>query len=109
MIEAIYKGATRPAMKWGVPLMALIAVFMPVAIVGVWLTVLVSLWTAPVCALVLLAAFGTMRQTTAKDDQRLKQQALRLRLVLRNKNRAFWHARSYCPHRIGPHRIGRGR
>ena len=27
MREPIYKGATRPAMKWGVPLMALIAIF----------------------------------------------------------------------------------
>ena len=45
-----------------------------------------------------------MRRTTAKDDQRLKQQALRLRLALRNKNHAFWQARSYCPHRIGRRR-----
>jgi type IV secretion system protein VirB3 len=58
--EAIYKGATRPAMKLGIPL----------------------LW---------------MRFVTSKDDQRFRQMFVAMKLRLHDRNRRFWHARSYAP------------
>ena len=45
MQEPIFPGASRPPMKWGVPLMAIVAVFMPAAVLSIWLGVIVS-WLA---------------------------------------------------------------
>lgn len=96
--ERIYKGATRPAMKGGVPLMAMLVVFLPLAIVSLWVSYLVS----PVWLLLLgpmaIAAYIYMRLVTRKDDQRLQQMLMVLRLRLIHKNAKFWQARSYTPH-----------
>lgn len=99
MREPIYKGATRPAMKWGVPLMALIAIFMPALVLGMWGATLVDLRIAPAVALVLVPLYGWMRYVTHKDDQRLLQMILRFRLARLNPNRGLWRARSYACHR----------
>lgn len=99
MREPIYKGATRPAMKWGVPLMALIAIFMPAIVLGFWGTTLVDLRIAPAMALVLVPLYGWMRYVTHKDDQRLLQMILRFKLVRANPNRGLWKARSYACNR----------
>jgi type IV secretion system protein VirB3 len=98
--EAIYKGATRPAMKWGVPLMALVAIFMPTIVLGVWGAALVSPWIFPCVVVVLAPLYGWMRYVTAKDDQRLIQMILRFKLARLNPNRRLWKARSYSPHRM---------
>ena len=96
MQEPIYKGATRPAMKWGVPLMALIAIFMPTIIVGMWCTVYVTLWTQPVVIATLVPLYLWMRLVTSRDDQRLTQMMLRLRLQRLSRNRRFWKSRTYA-------------
>jgi type IV secretion system protein VirB3 len=99
MKESIYKGSTRPAMKWGVPLVALVGLFGPMAIVGMWLTVLVTPWTAPVLLLLAIPLFLLLRRITRKDDQRLYQMVLKIRLLWKNRNHNFWKARTYCAHR----------
>jgi type IV secretion system protein VirB3 len=99
MREPIYKGATRPATKWGVPLMALVAVFMPAIVVGAWGAILVDPWIAPAILAVLVPLYCWMRWVTHKDDQRLIQMILKLRLVWLNPNRLLWTARSYSSHR----------
>lgn len=99
MREPIYKGATRPAMKWGVPLMALIAIFMPAIVLGAWGATLVDLRIAPAVAVVLVPLYGWMRYVTYKDDQRLLQMILRFKLNGRNPNRQLWKCRSYSSHR----------
>ena len=99
MREPIYKGATRPALKWGVPLMALIVIFMPVIVVGAWGAILVNWWIAPVVPAILAPLYGWMRWVTTKDDQRLLQLILRLKLNRLNPNRGLWKARSYASHR----------
>lgn len=99
MREPIYKGATRPAMKWGVPLMALIAIFMPAIVVGAWGATLVDLRIAPAVTVVLVPLYGWMRYVTYKDDQRLLQMILRFKLNRRNPNRQLWKSRSYSSHR----------
>jgi type IV secretion system protein VirB3 len=96
--EAIYKGATRPAMKWGVPLMALVAIFMPCIVVAAWGAGLVSIWIAPAMAAVLVPLYAWMRYVTYRDDQRLLQIILRMKLLVANPNRRLWMARSYTPH-----------
>jgi type IV secretion system protein VirB3 len=103
VLERIWKGATRPAMKWGVPLLAIPLLFMPAVLGGVWvslgLAIFVSRTLAVVfAALVLLCVLGTylwMRYVTHKDDQRLRQLMMRIRLDFRLRSRRLWGARTY--------------
>ena len=44
--EAIYKGATRPAMKFGIPLVPLVILFGAGMLVTIWGGLLVSWWVA---------------------------------------------------------------
>lgn len=104
--EVVYKGATRPPMKWGVPLIALVGVFMPAVIVTLWATMAgifllgrVGLLVAPACAVLIGLAFMWMRWVTSRDDQRLNQFLTSLKLRSANPNRGLFGARSYSPYR----------
>jgi type IV secretion system protein VirB3 len=85
-------------MKWGVPLMSLVAIFMPGVVLAFWGSWLVTMWVAPVVVAVLVPLYAWMRHVTSKDDQRLLQMILRAKLVTRHSNRRLWKARSYAPH-----------
>ncbi len=98
MHEAVYKGATRPAMKWGVPLITLVAIFMPSIVLAFWGGWFISILLPPCVLAGLVPLYSWMRWVTYKDDQRLLQMVLRARLVLANPNRRLWNARSYTPH-----------
>lgn len=99
MLEAIYKGATRPAMKWGVPLMGLVGVIAPTFLLTLWAGSLISPWSFVVGFAVGVGAFLWMRQVTAKDDQRLAQRVTAVKLTLTNRNRALFGMRSYGAYR----------
>src|SRR6476620_11052600 len=89
--EAIYKGATRPAMKFGVPLVPLGMLFV------LWGGLLLSWWIAAGVVGAILPALTWMRFVTTKDDQRFLQVFLSLKLRLHDRNRALWNARRYSP------------
>lgn len=94
--DMIYKGCTRPPLLWGVPLMPLVMILMPgmlVGIVGLAYFLPVSL----VALFVSLSAWIWMRAITKKDDQRLLQLFLRLRLRSRQKNTHYWGCAAYAP------------
>lgn len=95
--EAIYKGATRPAMKLGVPLVPLVLLTGTSMLTIIWAGGLLSWWIAPGVLLSALPAWLWMRCVTAKDDQRFRQMGLLLRLRLSDRNQALWRARSYSP------------
>ena len=42
-------------------------------------------------------ALAWMRFVTSKDDQRFRQMFVAVKLRLHDRNRRFWHARSYAP------------
>lgn len=96
--EAIYKGATRPAMKLGVPLVPLVALCGAGMLAIMWGGLLVSWWLAPVVLCMVGPLFAWMRFVTRKDDQRFRQLLLLLRLRVGCRNRAFWRSRSYSPY-----------
>ncbi|RVT50764.1 type IV secretion system protein VirB3 [Rubrivivax albus] len=102
--EVIYKGATRPAMKAGVPLTALVALLGGTALVVLWVGTLVSWWVLPGVMAGVLPVLLALRHITRRDDQRLHQWVLTLRLRLRDRNHGFWRARSYAayPYRRAP-------
>ena len=83
----LFKGATRVPTVWGVPMMALLWMFMAVACFAM----VVSLW------LYLLAVpfWFVMAQITKHDDKAFRVWALWFETKLRNRNKAFWGASSY--------------
>jgi type IV secretion system protein VirB3 len=95
--EAIYKGATRPAMKLGIPLVPLVVLFGTAMMLIMWGGALISWWIALAVLLALAPALLWMRFVTAKDDQRFRQMFVALKLGLHDRNRRFWRARSYAP------------
>jgi len=95
--EAIYKGATRPAMKVGIPLQPLVVLFGGGMLLIMWGGTLVSWWTAPIVVMAIIPALFWMRLVTASDDQRLHQMFVAFNLSLHDRNRRLWRARSYSP------------
>ena len=98
MIETVFKGATRPPMKFGVPLVPLVVLLLPGFISGMWLSTFANWLFAPVIFGSLTVAYVWMRIVTGRDDQRLTQMVLKLKLAVRNPNRVLRNgARSYAP------------
>jgi type IV secretion system protein VirB3 len=97
MGEPIYKGATRPAMLLGIPLVPLVLLFGTALLLAMWGGALVSWWVAVGVALLLVPALLWMRTVTAKDDQRFRQVFVALKLRLHDRNQRLWQARSYAP------------
>jgi type IV secretion system protein VirB3 len=95
--EAIYKGATRPAMKFGIPLVPLVVLCGMGMLTSIWGGILISGWVVVVVVLAIGPAFGWMRFVTRRDDQRFRQMFVALKLRLHDRNQRLWHARSYSP------------
>jgi len=95
--EAIFKGATRPAMKFGIPLVPLVAVTGAGVLLIMWGGVLVSGWLALGAVLAMVPALLWMRLVTDRDDQRLRQVLVAAKLRLHDRNHRFWRGRSYSP------------
>jgi type IV secretion system protein VirB3 len=95
--EAIYKGATRPAMKLGIPLVPLVVLFGSGMLLIMWGGILLSGWVALGVLLSFIPALLWMRWLTARDDQRFRQIFVALKLRLHDRNHRFWQARSYAP------------
>ena len=95
--EAIYKGATRPAMKLGIPLVPLVVLFGTGMLAIMWCGVLLSWWLSLGVAFAIAPTLFWMRLVTAKDDQRFSQMFVALKLRLHDRNGRVWRARSYAP------------
>ena len=95
--ETIYKGATRPAMKFGVPLVPLVILFGGAMLLIIWGGLLISWWVALGVLVAVMPTLGWMRFVASKDDQRFRQMFLAARLATFNRNRAVWRSRSYSP------------
>ena len=97
MREAIYKGATRPAMKFGIPLVPLVILFGTGMLLIMWGGALLSWWIALAVLVSFVPVLAWMRFVTRKDDQRFRQIFVAAKLRVHDRNRRFWHARSYAP------------
>lgn len=95
--EAIYKGATRPAMKLGIPLVPLVVLFGAGMLLIMWGGVLVSWWLSLGVLLAIGPALAWMRFVTTQDDQRFRQMFIALKLRLHDRNHRLWQSRSYTP------------
>jgi type IV secretion system protein VirB3 len=95
--ETIYKGATRPAMKLGVPLVPLVVLACAAMLLVLWGGLLVSWWVAAGVVVAVAPVLAWMRLVTARDDQRLRQMFVALKLRANDHNRQLWQSRSYAP------------
>ena len=84
-------------MKFGIPLVPLVVLFGAGMLLIVWGGVLLSWWVAVVVLVAALPALAWMRFVTRKDDQRFRQIFVAGKLLLHDRNRHFWQARSYAP------------
>ncbi|VWB63172.1 type IV secretory pathway, VirB3 family protein [Burkholderia lata] len=94
--DPVFKGCTRPAMLWGVPLVPFLMIGGGMLIPAVW-ALLASPPVGVAVLFLMIPVFVAMRVITRHDDQRLAQYALRLRMRLRQRNRRFWGAHAYVP------------
>jgi type IV secretion system protein VirB3 len=95
--ELIYKGATRPAVSMGVPLVPFILATAAAAMLGMYALILVGPWAALPVVLAYLPMMVWMRHVTKRDDQRLRQILLRLRLGAVARAKVWGGARSFAP------------
>lgn len=95
--EAIYKGATRPAMLLGIPLVPLVVLLGSGMLTVMWGGPLLSWWIVLPVVLALSPALAWMRYLTRQDDQRFKQMAVAAKLWWADRNQRLWQARSYSP------------
>lgn len=90
--DPLFKGATRPAMFLGVPLV-------PLAVVcGVG--ILIAVWTSMLVSLALIPIIAVMRAMTKSDDQQFRLLGLKLWcrvLPHYSANSKFWGASAYSP------------
>jgi type IV secretion system protein VirB3 len=97
--DPVFKGATRPAMIWGVPLVAFLMVGGGMLIPAIW-ALLASPPFGVAILFLMIPVFVMMRVITRHDDQRLAQYLLRGRMVLRQGNRRLWGGHAYVPVRL---------
>ncbi|RQS69182.1 conjugal transfer protein TraD [Burkholderia sp. Bp8963] len=97
--DPVFKGCTRPAMLWGVPLVPLLTIGGGMLIPAIW-ALLASPPLGVSMLLLMIPVFVAMRVNTRYDDQRLAQYALRIRMARRQRNRRFWGAHAYVPIRL---------
>ena len=95
--ETIYKGATRPAMKFGIPLVPLVVLLGSGMLVTLWGGLLLTWWVAVAVLAATIPALAWMRFVTHQDDQRFRQIFVAAKLWLHDRNWHFWQARSYAP------------
>lgn len=96
----IFKGATRPAMFFGIPLVPFVLASGLVGIVAMWAMYLASGYVALLILAAYLPLVIWMRMITKKDDQRLRLMLLRARLRSRHAAKPRWGAIAYSPLRL---------
>lgn len=89
--DPLFKGCTRPAMVFGVPLVPLAVVSGVVILLSVWTTIFLSATLIPIILV--------MRQIAKSDDQQFRLLGLKIvfRIVNSNRNGKFWKASAYSP------------
>lgn len=96
--DPFFRGCTRVAMLFGVPLLPMVLLSGGFGLAGVWLAYLFSAYWLLLLALLYLPLLLALRAVTREDDQRLHQLLLRARMrMLMGPVRRRWGAYSYSP------------
>lgn len=95
--DPLFKGATRPVLVAGVPIVPLVLVCGSIFIFSIWLNFFVP--GAMIFIITILPVVLIMRHLIEKDDQMFRLLGLRLRMRFINKAKThrFWGASTYSP------------
>ena len=93
----IFKGATRPAMMAGIPIIPFILVAGLTMIVTMWVLLGLGFFAAFVVLAVGAVALFLMRLISKHDDQKLNHLLMRLRNRQFRANVSFWNGHSVSP------------
>jgi type IV secretion system protein VirB3 len=96
-METIFRGCTRPALVAGVPLVPLVSILCPLALVTVWLSFVAGIYAWVWALALLVPAMTALRQITLVDDQRLLQCVLLVRVALQRRSFRALRSRHYSP------------
>ena len=96
-METIFRGCTRPALVAGVPLVALVSIVCPLALVTVWLSFVAGVYAWVWSLALLVPVIAALRQMTLVDDQRLLQCLRLLRLATEQRSIRALRLRHYSP------------
>jgi type IV secretion system protein VirB3 len=97
MRDPVFKGATRPAMIFGIPLLPLIIVGLLGVLGTLWCLQLLGPFSAFTMALLTVAVLVIMRLISKADDQKLNQMLLRMQSIPARRNRLYWGGHSSSP------------
>lgn len=97
MVDLIFKGATRPAMVLGVPLIPLVAVGLLGVLSTMWALHILGAIAALLVLLVVFMLVVVMRIVSKSDDQKLHQMVLRLQSWTARRNSPYWGVQSSAP------------
>ena len=99
-MDPIFKGATRPAMMLGIPILPCILVAGLGIILCSWSLLLFGWQVTVVEAVVVFSLLMWMRFISKFDDQKLNQYMLMFRSMVDRRNIAYWQATSPSPIRF---------
>lgn len=98
MADRIFKGATRPAMMLGIPIIPFILTAGIFLLVSMWAMVLLGFVWLGVGLVCGLTTLGFLRYVSSQDDQRLNQYILYvLSWVYGWRNASIWKAHAMSP------------
>lgn len=87
-IYDIFRGATKPTMLFGVPMLALGMAFFPFALIGMWSLMIFGFIGFFVALSPFIVVYIVMKDQTRQDDQQLKMWGMNLKeLILTRQNR----------------------
>lgn len=96
--DPLFKGCTRPSMLADVPMVPFLVVTGLIVLAMMYTFILVNVFTSLGIFLLYVPIYVWLRLITKKDDQRLNQMMLKLRMRLRMKAaRRGWGAVTYSP------------
>lgn len=87
--DPLFKGCTRPAMVFGVPIIPFFIVVFGMGFVSILTTVLLNFLT--------IGLVYVMRIIVKNDDQRFRILGLWLSFRVQDMNRGFWKSSAYSP------------
>ena len=95
--DLIFKGATRPAMMAGVPIVPFILAVGVHLLAAVWAMAFIGAFVMFIIMMACVMNVFFMRYISSQDDQRLLQHLLRLKSIAGRRNSKHWGAHSISP------------
>lgn len=96
-MDPIFKGATRPAMALGIPLLPLVLCAMSGLLLAIWSLLIVGPFLGLLVASKTIMLLVYMRLISKQDDQKLHQIILRLQSHSARRNFNYWACKSSSP------------